>query len=166
MTRKPAATKRKLDSSAWRIPLPRARLAHAQFLQVVYGFAHDCTASETAARSGVSVRTVNSLFQLLRERLVADIDRFGVDTYVDSADWDEAYERWKASHPGRRHLYFWLYWLEVRARLACRDKGPFWLYGRLLQSIYERPLSREGEVGEEFNYAIMRRTPPPGYWPS
>ena len=48
----------------------RSKISEAKFRQIVRHFALDLTATECAALSGVSVRSINSIYLRIRERML------------------------------------------------------------------------------------------------
>lgn len=143
-SRRPIANKR---TQLWAVPLRNAKLGHAQFLQIVYGFALDETATETARQSGVSLRTVNNLYEMLRGRLLHVVPTAlppayerEPDIYRQVVEW--AHESRRRAHRGWRKELEAHRLAETRARVTVRDYGSFWLMAALLGSAYNEKLER------------------------
>jgi transposase len=54
---------------------PRSKISEARFRALVRCFALDLTATDTAAISGLSVRSVNQIYQRIRHRLAEECER-------------------------------------------------------------------------------------------
>lgn len=126
----------------WQVPIKNSRLTHAQFLHLVYGFAIDQPAIATARYTGVSQRTVNDLYRLMRLRLAEIRDQH------DLAEIKELDELWAyhserhARAPGWRNEDRVYQVIESQVRLKAREWGRYWLLSVLLQSMYDKPLAR------------------------
>lgn len=139
MATKSAQVYRKRSSSVWKVPLSGTKLTHSQFLQLLYGFAHDATVTETAEQSGLSTRSVGKYFTRLRRALPQLVSSYNWSEVPSSREITDYFELRKARMPGWREKDKELHLEETKARLITMNIGNYWLFGMLLYAIHDDP---------------------------
>lgn len=90
----------------WVVPFANSRLTYVQYLGLLYGFAYDETAVETAGQCGLSVRTVNGYYDKLRKFLLQMElpEEWAWDRDEDGDDFEDFHDNRRRYHPGWRRI--------------------------------------------------------------
>ena len=60
----------------------RARLSECKFREVVRCFALDMSASDTARLTGISIRSINTIFLKIRQRMAQETERHSIFNFL------------------------------------------------------------------------------------